>query len=184
MPFHCTRQITIFSSRWRHVKSNVMYGPALALVWLSDSPGLTETNTSGSLNLARSFFPLCVCQSVFSAPWLFLCLCEPQICRLMPCRTDRLNANLWMVTKPAPGSKLHMCVCVLYVCMCPVSYKSMPVCLLEGVNIKQLPSVNNSKGHCKFQIVYILLSYPDETGINVNHFLCISSFRTTYKTKS
>lgn len=109
-----------------------------------------------------SIFPLRL--SVCLSLTIFVSVCTPK-CRLMPCRTDRLNANPWVVPKAAPGSKLCGCVCLcMCECVCPSSYKSMPVCLLDCVNtdIKQLPLVNNCKGHCRFQIVYTSLSCPDE----------------------
>ena len=105
--------------RWRHVKSKVTCWLTPALVWFSYSPELTEANTSWRPNSATlssphlsvyvSVLPLCL--SVCLHLWLFLSACTPK-CRLMPWRTDRLNANPWVVQKPAPGSQLWVCVCV------------------------------------------------------------------------
>lgn len=130
-------------------------GSVPASVWFSHSPGLSEAKTgclnSATLSLHR--FPP-VCPSVRLSLSIFVSVCT-QKCRLMPCRTDRLNANPWVSTKTSPR---HQALCI-YVCMC-VSLqpdKFLPASLLYWLNtdIKQLPLVNSSKGHCRYFRLFI-----------------------------
>jgi len=180
-----TRDKTPYLVKYSLTQSKVMYGPAPALglvltpLWARWGQHANAAADALPPVSGCVYFPsVSVRRPLPLSEYVCVSACTPK-CRLMPCRTDRLNANPWVVPKPAPGSKLWVrvwgcvsvgcvcaCLCVcLCVCLhaCPASYKCMPVSLPDWVNIdiKQLPLVNNSKGHCRFQIVYILQSCPD-----------------------